>query len=259
MSNPFILPEYALPVLVGLILMIFFPVTKHFENPEDRRRYRRLQTVTLVFAILGAKVSALAGDHFWPVIPLKNWYQIVNSGRSITGGLLLGHLAAEAAKPIVGYRLPPNDRFATLLPFAIAIGRLGCLMAGCCRGLPHVGFLSVTYNDGIPRYPEPLYEIAFQLAVGLLFLFMLKRKMLYGRFFSLYLVLYGVFRFLTEFIRETPKIYHGYSLYQFLALAMIAIGVVEFSWRTYRWRRTEGPKREVAETLQALPAVPQSS
>jgi len=257
MKTPFILPEYALPVLVGLVLMIFFPVTKHFENLEDRRRYRRLQTVTLVFAIIGAKISALAGDHFWPVVPLKSWYQIIDSGRSITGGLLLGHLAAEAAKPIVGYRLPPNDRFATLLPFSIAIGRLGCLMAGCCRGLPHQGFLSVSYSDGIPRYPEPLYEIAFQLAVGFLFIVLLKRKLLYGRLFSLYLIVYGGFRFLTEFIRETPKIYQGYSLYQFLCIAMIGIGAIELTWRTYRWHRTQSLEFETTKPLQALPAVPQ--
>ncbi len=230
-------PEYALPVLLGLLLMIFFPSTRHYENQEDRRRYRILQMVTLVAAIIGAKLSALMGDHLWPVVPLKNWYQIIDSGRSVTGGLLIGHLAAEVAKPIVGFRLPPNNRFAVLLPFSIAVGRVGCLLAGCCRGLPHQGFLSVTYSDGIPRYPEPLYEIIFQLSVGILFIVLLRRKILEGRFFSLYLILYGTFRFLTEFIRETPKVYGPYSVYQFICLILIAVGVGELIWRTVRVRK----------------------
>ncbi|MFO1520163.1 MAG: prolipoprotein diacylglyceryl transferase family protein [bacterium] len=229
--------EYALPVAFGLLLMLFFPSTRHFEDPEDRRRYRTLQIVTLVAAIIGAKLAALSGDHFWPVVPLQNWSQLVVSGRSILGGLLFGHLAAEAAKPIVGYRLPPNDRFAALLPFSIAIGRVGCLLAGCCRGLPHQGLLSITYSDGIPRHPEPAYEIAFQLAVGFFFLFLVRRKLFVGRVFSLYLVLYGLFRFFTEFIRETPKIYGSYSFYQMLCVAMVAIGAGELIWRTHRYRK----------------------
>jgi prolipoprotein diacylglyceryltransferase len=37
--------------------------------------------------------------------------------------------------------------------------------------------------------------------------------------FAFYLVSYGVFRFFTEYLRETPKAYGGLSAYQIMSLA----------------------------------------
>src|SRR5437868_7751782 len=102
---------------------------------------------------------------------------------------------------MIGYAMPPNDRFATLLPFTIGIGRIGCFLAGCCRGLPYDGWCALRAADGVSRYPTQVIEIVFQFMVGLLFIFLLKRQILFGRLFSVYLILYGVFRFVTEFIR----------------------------------------------------------
>ena len=70
------------------------------------------------------------------------------AGRSIAGALLFGFIGAELAKPLMRYRLPPNDRFATVLPFSIAIGRIGCLLAGCCLGEPWNGPWAVRAADG---------------------------------------------------------------------------------------------------------------
>lgn len=224
-----IYPEYALPVLLALLLSALFPSTRHFTNPLDKKKYRYLQLITLLGAIVGAKLSALSGDFYWPWKPLNGWSQIIYSGRSLTGGLIFGHLAAEIAKPFVGYRLPPNNRFAVVLPFSVATGRLGCLFAGCCRGLPYQSWFSITYSDGIPRHPEPLYEIIFQISVGILFIFLLKRKFWEGLLFSFYLILYGVFRFFSEFVRETPKFIQGYySMYQVFSLIILVMGIVEF-------------------------------
>jgi len=81
----------------------------------------------------GAKLSVLIGDYHWPWVTVEDWRNVLWSGRSITGALILGFLCAELAKPLIGYPMPPNDRFAALLPFTIATGRVGCLITGCCR------------------------------------------------------------------------------------------------------------------------------
>src|SRR5205807_386296 len=117
------------------------------------------------------------------------------SGRSITGALLFGFLFAELAKPMIGYELPPNDRFAALLPFTIGIGRIGCLLAGCCGGLPYDGWCAIAGPDGTPRYPTQLLEMLFQFTTGICFVVMVRRGWLFGRLFSVYLMAYGVFRF----------------------------------------------------------------
>jgi phosphatidylglycerol:prolipoprotein diacylglycerol transferase len=225
-------PGYLFFVGLSVLIALAFPVTRHMREAGQRQQYYVLQGITLLGAVTGAKLSMLFGDLHWPWVPVTDWSAILSSGRSITGALILGFLFAELAKPIMGYRMPPNDRFATVLPFTIAIGRLGCLAAGCCQGTPYDGWCAIHGADGIMRHPAPVYELVFQIVTGICFVVMVKRQILYGRLFSLYLVVYGAFRFVTEFVRETPKFYGGYSGYQALALVMMALGGAFFLKRT---------------------------
>src|SRR3982750_4117423 len=91
-------PEYALSVGVAVALALLFPVTKHLRR-DERKSYYTLQIITLLGAVLGAKLSVLVGDLDWPFVPLPDWHTILVSGRSVTGALILGFLAAEVAKP----------------------------------------------------------------------------------------------------------------------------------------------------------------
>ena len=224
---------YAGMILLGAILLASLRVTRDLRSADERRQYYLLQAVTLVGALLGMKLAVMIGDARWPLQAFHDWEALLWSGRSITGALLFGFLAAELAKPLLGYTLPPNDRFATALPFSIAIGRIGCLLSGCCLGLPYDGALAIRAADGVMRHPAPLYELAFNVAVGILFVLLLRRRLLFGRLFALYLALYGGFRFAIEFVRDTPKDYAvGLSGYQWLSLAMLALGLLFLVRRT---------------------------
>jgi phosphatidylglycerol:prolipoprotein diacylglycerol transferase len=225
-------PSYLLFVGAGVVLALAFPVMKHIRDDRLRKQYYLMQAITLVGAVFGAKISVLVGDYHWPWVTVENWKSVFVSGRSITGALIFGFLFAELAKPLVGYVMPPNDRFAALLPFTIGLGRFGCLTAGCCRGLPYDGWCALRGVDGVLRYPTQLFEIVFQFAIGISFIVMVKRKVLFGRLFSLYLIVYGVFRFLTEFIRDTPKSFDGFSGYQLISVVMIILGGAFFLKRT---------------------------
>lgn len=216
---------YALMVLLGLSLFALFRPTRQYSS-SDRAQYYRLQAITLVAAIVGAKFAVLMGDARWPLEPVPDWPELLLSGRSIVGALLFGFLAAEAAKPLLGYRLPPNDRFAILLPFSIATGRLGCWMAGCCLGVERNGPLALVGVDGVPRVPAPLIELGFHLLAGVGLVLLWRRRRLAGRLFAVYLVAYGLFRFGSEFWRVTPKAFAGLSAYQWFALAMVLAGAI---------------------------------
>ena len=246
MNAPFDLHAgYMIMVVLGFALTLSFPLTKHFADPRDRKRYYTIQIVTIVAAVIGAKIAVVLGDALWPLQPFHDWYALLGSGRSIVGALLFGFLAAEIAKPILRYDIPPNDRFAVILPFSIGIGRVGCLIAGCCRGVPWDGPWAISYGDGIPRHPAPLYEMLFNIAMGFVLLALCRRQMLFGRLFALYLLCYGVFRFLIEFIRDTAKPYDGLSAYQLMCIVMIVAGAWALIARSRRqpaswakWRAT---------------------
>lgn len=239
--SPDIHESYALLMVASVVLLIAAPTTRHFTRADDRGRYYTMQAITALGAVAGAKLGVLFGDALWPLRPFDDWSALLASGRSIAGALLLGFLAVEAAKPLLRYDLPPNDRFAVALPFSIAIGRIGCLVAGCCRGAPHDGPLAMAYDDGVLRHPAQLYEALFQLAAGYALLVLWRRKILFGRLFALYLAAYGVFRFATEFIRDTAKPFGGLSAYQWMSIAMILAGSAAIHLRSRRqpesWNR----------------------
>lgn len=233
MSEPFdVHAGYMMMMVLGFALTLTFPVTKNFSERRDRKRYYTMQIITIVAAVVGAKIAVILGDALWPLEPFNDWYALIGSGRSIVGALLFGFIAAEIAKPILQYDIPPNDRFAVILPFSIGIGRIGCLIVGCCRGLPYDGPFAITYADGIPRHPAPAYEMLFNFAMGFLLMALCRRQILFGRLFALYLVSYGVFRFFLEFIRETAKPYDGLSAYQLMCVVMVLAGGLALVVRT---------------------------
>jgi prolipoprotein diacylglyceryltransferase len=228
---------YPALVMAGLLLLVLVPTSQAIP-PAARRKYAILQGLTLAGALVGAKVAMLMGDRGWPWTPLAGgWHEVLFSGRSITGGLLGGFGLAEIGKPILRYDVPPNDLFAVKLPFSVALGRIGCIFGGCCRGVPWDGPFAVQYSDGVPRVPATLVEFAFQLAMGLAFVAVVRRRRLPGGVFAFYLVAYGVFRFATEPLRETPKPWNGFSAYQAFALAMIAAGLASLYARVLRRER----------------------
>ncbi|HEY4223530.1 MAG TPA: prolipoprotein diacylglyceryl transferase family protein [Myxococcota bacterium] len=242
-----LVPDYALPVIAGILLAVLYPTSKQVRAPEVKRGYRTLLVVTFVFGVLGAKLVALMGDRLWPAVALEDgWRTVVfGSGRSIVGGVLFGHVASEIARPLIGYTAAPNDRLAVAVCFSVALGRVGCALAGCCRGVPWDGPFALTYDDAIPRFPTPLLELVFHVLLACVFLWMERKRILFGRLFSLYLVVYGVFRFATEPLRVTPKPLVGFSVYQLFCVALVVVGVVGLLVRTYsstwRTRLTEVP------------------
>ena len=231
---------YAFMVLLGIALVLLVRPASAYSSRE-RQQYYRLQAITLVGAILGAKLAVVMGDALWPLQPFHGWAELALSGRSIVGALLFGFIAAEVAKPLLHYKLPPNDRFAVVLPFSIATGRLGCWISGCCLGVEMHGPLAMTAADGVSRFPAALVELGFHLAAGATLLMLWRRKRFVGRLFALYLMAYGAFRFGSEFWRVTPKAFAGLSAYQWMCLAMVAAGAASFHWRRRPSARDETP------------------
>jgi phosphatidylglycerol:prolipoprotein diacylglycerol transferase len=215
---------YAGMVLIGVLAVLAFRVTKDIGSARDRRAYYTLQSITIFAALLGAKLAVLMGDALWPLQPFEHWWELLWSGRSIVGALLIGFVAAEIAKPLLNYSLPPNDRFAIVLPVSIAIGRIGCQLAGCCQGIAYEGVLAVKDAQGIGRYPIPQIEFAFHALMAVVLWRLYRARQLQGRLFAIYVTAYGAFRFGSEYLRDTSKAFFDHSAYQWFALALFAFG-----------------------------------
>jgi phosphatidylglycerol:prolipoprotein diacylglycerol transferase len=87
-----------------------------------------------------------------------------------------------------------------------------------------------------PRHPSQLYQFALEgVALFVLLWWFSSKPRPRGQVCGLFLIGYGVFRFLTEFVREPDAFLGtlalGMTMGQWLCLPMIAAGVALFLWK----------------------------
>lgn len=182
-------------------------------------------------AFIGAKLAYLIAE--WQVFWLSpDRWLLIATGKSVVGGILGGYAGVEWMKRVIGHERSTGDLFAPIIPLGIALGRVGCVLHGCCLGneMP-AAWWTVADAHGHARWPSSQIELVFQLIIFVVALVLLKRPHWHGRVFFLYLTAYGAFRFLHEWLRDTPKWFGMVSGYQLMALVMVVIG-----WRKLRSR-----------------------
>lgn len=179
----------------------------------------------------GAKIAYLLAEGWldWP--QADRWLRWA-TGKSVLGGLLGAYAGVEVTKYFAGHKSSTGDAFAVIVPVGILLGRVGCYLNGCCLGVPVAGVFAARDVAGMPRWPAPAVEGAFQIVMLIIILLLQHRGLLRDRLFFLYLIAYGLFRFFHEFMRATPKLIIGLSGYQFIALAMAVLGFIMLRRRT---------------------------
>lgn len=105
------------------------------------------------------------------------------------------------------------DVFTVCMIFTVMCARINCIIAGCCAGLPIPGTQL--------RYPTRELEIFYYIVMLLLLIPRIKKNILPGSAYPLYMASYGVFRFIIEFFRtsSTERLLHPAHLWAALAFA----------------------------------------
>lgn len=142
-------------------------------------------------------------------------------GKTIVGGLLGGWLMIEVAKRSLGERRRTGDVYVIPLCVGIAIGRVGCFLAGLddhTYGDPTRLPWGVDFGDGIPRHPAQLYEIAALVLIAA-WARSAQRRIARGRLtsgdaFRGFMTQYLAFRLALEAIKPGPKLLPGLSAIQ---------------------------------------------
>ena len=169
-----------------------------------------------------------------------NWLENPEAGFQIGNGFtFLGGLIGGAAVFLALYfsfRKRFKSRLWQIMPalpcaiyIAHGLGRIGCFFAGCCYGIKNDTFGLKFPNIADKVLPTQLYEAAFLFIMfGITSYLVLKRKFKYN--LSLYLVSYGIFRFLIEFIRgdDRGKFIGALSPSQFWSIGMVILGIALF-------------------------------
>lgn len=164
------------------------------------------------------------------------------TGATFAGGLIGGALTFIAVYFIFGKKADEDyknqfgkiaDCAACAIPAGHAIGRIGCLMDGCCYGRPTESFIGIyMHNLGRKVVPTQLFEAIFLALLASVLLCLIIKKS--APTMAIYLISYGVWRFAIEFFRDD---YRGTSLIPFLtpsqlvAVLMFIIGAALLAWR----------------------------
>jgi phosphatidylglycerol---prolipoprotein diacylglyceryl transferase len=231
--------SYGWLMLAGIFVSIIF-------WSRLARRDERLVLIyiaALAGAFLGAKLVYLGAEGWLHWHDTNRWV-VLATGKSITGALLGGYLAVEIAKHFLKYNGTTGDWFAVIVPVGIMLGRIGCMIQGCCLGkVCDANWFTINDVNGVPRWPASQMEFLFNaLTLGLILLLRWGR-IAQGQLFHVYLMAYGVFRFFHEFLRDTPQIFGPISGYQIAALLVVLVGFLGFITR-----RRQGTSKEEFRT-----------
>ncbi|MGD0734371.1 MAG: prolipoprotein diacylglyceryl transferase family protein [Terracidiphilus sp.] len=187
-----------------------------------------------VGALVGSRLLGLAEQ--WPTV-LDVWHQgrmlallFSPGGKTIVGGLLGGWLGVEIVKKLSGIKRRTGDLFALPLCVGIAVGRVGCLVAGLADdtyGKPTSLPWAVDLGDGIGRHPVQVYEILFLILLGMMV--STRAKLPEGFRFRIFMGSYLAWRVVIDFLKPQPLI-HGLNLIQWSCLAGIVLLIVDEIW-----------------------------
>jgi prolipoprotein diacylglyceryltransferase len=154
------------------------------------------------------------------------------------GGMLGSILGALIAVPLGISLWTTLCAICVAAPFVQAIGRLRCLVQGCCHGRAVNSVPGIRYThprsrvcrlaglSGTPVHATPVYSILWNGVVELVLLRLLHLHTSTAVICGVYLLLSGIGRFVEEAYRGEPQtlIVGGLRFYQWLAIATVVAG-----------------------------------
>ncbi len=246
--GPLAVRWYGMMYLLGFTAAYF--IIRHLARYRDLKLAREGVSDLLFYCVLGLIAGARIGYVFFynPSYYLRHPLEILavwQGGMSFHGGLI----GVIIATLIFCTRrklsiLLTGDILVAAAPVGLALGRLGNFINAELWGrVTDVPWGMVFPGGGpLPRHPSQLYEAFLQGPVLFLILCWLhRRRAPWGAPLLAFLLSYGVFRFIVEFVREPDAhigfLWGGATMGQLLSLPMILAGLTGL---LLVWRRRGG-------------------
>ena len=232
---------YIFGILIGWWLgkKIINHIHKYNEIKFNLKDFDELITYIIISIILGGRFGYIIFYNLEyyisnPLDIIKVW----EGGMSFHGaliGIILGTYLFSAKKNVKIFFL--LDIIACVSPIGIFLGRLANFINAELVGKVTTMSWGVIFpNFGIlPRHPSQIYEAFLEGAVLFLILniIIFKKEYRLGKCSYLFLILYGIFRIISEFFREPDSqvgyIFNLFSMGSVLSFLMVIIGFIMFN------------------------------
>lgn len=228
-------------LLIGLgILVAFLIFWKLAKVGKVEDKFVDFTSIALVVAVAVGFFFAMVFQSLYNWIGARqvdpNAVFKLDTGMTFLGGLI-GGVACYIPIYFI-FRKKFQGRFLdiiSILPISLTLahgfGRFGCFSAGCCYGAEATGplaFLGIEFvtTPGVKVWPTQLFEAIFLIVLALIMLILYVKKR-FPHNMAVYLISYGVFRFLIEYIRgdERGALVAGVSPSQFWSILMVVLGI----------------------------------
>jgi phosphatidylglycerol:prolipoprotein diacylglycerol transferase len=251
--GPLTIYTYGVMLAAAYLLGLQLAISRGRRAGLDGGRLLDLGVYIVIAALVGAKLLLfLININYFRNNP-EEVLVLARSGGVFYGGLIMATLVAFWY--IRRHKLPfwtTCDVFAPGIALGHVIGRLGCLMAGCCFGKPSSAPWAITFTDpfaamnvgtplNVPLHPTQLYEAGAEFVILLLLLATERKgRPFAGRTFWGYMLLYAMSRFAIEFYRGDQRGFvMGMSTSQFISIVLAPLSVAML---VFLGRRTPAPE-----------------
>jgi phosphatidylglycerol:prolipoprotein diacylglycerol transferase len=210
------------------------------------RKHAKLDSEQISDIALYGMISGIVGARIFYVVQFWDQYRtnLLEIVRIDHGGLVFygGFICAVSVVIVYCRRkklavLNVFDVFGPAMAIGHAFGRIGCFLNGCCYGKPSDIFCAVRFPEGSAPsmafpgrnvHPVQIYEAIFNIVLAaVLMLLLRKAKLKPGMIASIYLIAYGVARFLFEFLRGDHKdfVFSRLTPSQSICLIVASVGI----------------------------------
>ncbi|MBO5923556.1 MAG: prolipoprotein diacylglyceryl transferase [Lentisphaeria bacterium] len=209
------------------------------------KKYAKLTSDQITNIVMLGMISGVVGARVFYVVQNWSYYsanpaaiiRVDQGGLVFYGGFILAlFLVIWYVKKICKADVVRSlDALAPALAAAHALGRIGCFFNGCCYGKPAELWWSVVYPEktepfvrygAMPLHPVQIYEAILNIILASV-LFVLVRKCKRGITMSVYLLAYGLLRFVDEFFRgDHSDFVQGLTPAQVIGFGMIHAGII---------------------------------
>ncbi len=256
----FSLPTYGVLIALAFVVALWVTIRLGSRVGLDKERIMNLGIYCALVGLLGAKILMVLFDlSFFTSHPSELFsMSTLQAAGVFQGGLVLAVGFAYWYTRRSGMPwLTTADAFAPGIAIGHAIGRLGCLAAGCCWGVVcdrpwAITFRNPQANTGVPLYqplhPTQLYEFVSEAAIFAFLYWWSGRQHKPGTIIGLYLVISSVLRIAIEFFRyHEQALPFGLplSITQWISLGLIVLGAA-ILWMTRAPRAAAGAQTRLA-------------
>jgi phosphatidylglycerol:prolipoprotein diacylglycerol transferase len=235
--GPLTLHSYGLMLALAFLAGIWLMELQAKRFGLDKTLIVDFGVFVMASSVIGSRLMYVATH--WNEYSSNPWQALAvwEGGLTFYGGFILGTLTAAAfcrARKISFWTIA--DLAAPGFAAGLCLGRIGCFLNGCCFGKPSQLPWAVQFPangaagliSGCAVHPTQLYEAVFGLAAFCLLWAMRNRKSFPGFSICLFFLLYGIWRFASDYFRfyePSQRWNFGLTNNQWISLGIILFAI----------------------------------